>query len=218
MLRSEPTRYGAGITLYGDYYDLRSLHDTIHDLSKGSPLIYSLEEFLLGLAYDVRHAYQKDRKVETFGSDQYDQVTYGGVDLLWPIVLVQIRMLRWAAAFHPTTREHQSNLSRLESCAEQSLKEYDLLIGEKCVEWLNFFNGFPPTYLPEFISDVTKKYLFESKGGKQRFRRLPGILGMVHPMSEEYRAFEEEIRAIAKEKGCKPEELHDSSEWPEFKR
>lgn len=32
MLIAKPTKYGAGVTLYGDFWDLRSLHETIHTL------------------------------------------------------------------------------------------------------------------------------------------------------------------------------------------
>ena len=217
MLHSEPTKHGAGITLYGDYCDLKSLHKTIHELANVAPLSPSLGEFLLGLAYDVRHAYQKDRKIKTFGHDDYDQITYRGVDILWPIFLVQVGTLRWSASFHPTNKEQQSNLFRIEHCAEKSLKEYDLSIGEQCVEWLAFFDGFPTTYLPEFISDITKKYIFGSKGGKQRFKRLPMILRMLHSISKEYQTFEAEMKMLAEEKGYKPEEFHDYAEWSDFK-
>ena len=78
MLVAEATKYGAGITVYGDYWDLRELHETIHYLSESSPLKNHLSDFVIGLAYDIRHAYQKDRKEKIFGHDEYDKLTYRG--------------------------------------------------------------------------------------------------------------------------------------------
>ncbi len=38
MLFAEPTRYRAGLTLYGDYIDFSSLHSTVHQLADQIPL------------------------------------------------------------------------------------------------------------------------------------------------------------------------------------
>jgi len=37
MLTGKTTKYGAGITLYGDYWDLHNLYETIHFLANGAP-------------------------------------------------------------------------------------------------------------------------------------------------------------------------------------
>jgi hypothetical protein len=121
MLISEPTKYGAGVAIYGDYLDLKSLHQTIQDLCSNSPLSGKIEEFMLGLAYEIRHAYQRDREKENFGRDEYDQVRYRGVKLLWPVVMFQTSLLRWSAGFQPTTKNHQANLYRIEQCLESAL-------------------------------------------------------------------------------------------------
>ena len=61
MIFSKPTKYGAGIELYGDYQDLNSLRQTILDLSDSPALNDGADEFVLGLAYEVRHAYEGAR-------------------------------------------------------------------------------------------------------------------------------------------------------------
>jgi hypothetical protein len=62
MIFSKPTKYGAGIELYGDYQDLNSLRQTILDLSDSPALLNDgADEFVLGLAYEVRHAYEGAR-------------------------------------------------------------------------------------------------------------------------------------------------------------
>ena len=46
---------------------------------------------------------------------------------------------------------------------------------------------------------------------------LPDILLTLSPMSKEYWQFEEELKRIAKETGCNPEDLSNAEEWPDFK-
>jgi hypothetical protein len=53
MILSKPTKYGAGIEIYGDYKDLKSLHQTILDLSDSPALTDGADEFVLGLAYEM---------------------------------------------------------------------------------------------------------------------------------------------------------------------
>jgi hypothetical protein len=53
MLLAEPTRYGAGVTFYGDYYDLQGAHETIHRLVEHGPIKEATGDFILGLAYDA---------------------------------------------------------------------------------------------------------------------------------------------------------------------
>ena len=135
MLIAEPTKYGAGVTIYGDYWDLNELHQTIHYLSGSSVLGNHHSDFVLGLAYDIRHAYQRDRKEKTFGYDEYDKVKYRGVDILWPVILVQSGLLRWSAGFVPTGKKHQANLYQLESSIEESLDSFDPVVGPGTV-WI----------------------------------------------------------------------------------
>jgi hypothetical protein len=217
MLLAKPTKYGAGIAIYGDYWDLQSLHQTIHELSAGSPLEGDMENFLLGLAYDIRHAYQRDREEESFGYDEYDRVTYRGEKVLWPIFLLQTALLRWSAAYQSTNKEQQANLYRLEYCAESALNQYDPSIAKKCIEWLNTFSGVSNNYLTMYVSEVSYKYIFTNAAGKPRFKRLPVALHSLHSLTKEYKEFQLYIESVAKEKGCKPHELLDLSEWPDFK-
>lgn len=217
MLIAKPTRYGSGITLYGDYWDLRNLRETIYFLTDASPLNEYHKEHLLGLAYDVRKAHDDMRKKETFGRDELSQVTYYGVDILWPVFLTQLAMLRKSAAYVPTNNEHQSNIFRLEACAEESLREFDLSVGNKCIELLKVLSNFWGSVLIEFIYHCTLRYVTETRPGKSRFKKLPEYLKMIDPFSGEYKTFEKGIQKIAQEKKCIPEELADWGEWPDFK-
>lgn len=65
MLLGSSTKYGAGLRLAGDHTDLCDLYETIHYFVPENGLIPPHhDEFVLGLAYDVRHAYQGDRDTQ----------------------------------------------------------------------------------------------------------------------------------------------------------
>jgi hypothetical protein len=219
MILAKSTPHGAGITLYGDYKDLQNLHETIHKICKeGGPLTGQMNEFVLGLAYDIRHAYQGDRDTFVVDGGAEKKSEYYGESILWPIFLVQVSLLRWAAAFMPTTKEMQSNLYRLEACTEEALLSYDRSIGTMCIELMNCYAGLTHNYLVEFITERTEIYIGYSSVGKKRFKQLPAILRSIAPSSPEYLKFEMQLQKIAKEKGCKPEELTTiADEWPKFK-
>jgi hypothetical protein len=48
----------AGILLVGDYTSLTWLHEIVHDVNERSPIVKDKEGSFLGLAYDVREAYE----------------------------------------------------------------------------------------------------------------------------------------------------------------
>jgi len=220
LLIAESTKYCAGIKIFGDYLDLKNFHETIHYLVEGVAIgghESTLGEFVLGLAYDVRHAYQRDREIQEFGSFEHDSVTYMGFSTLWPYILPQVGLLRNAAAFYPTNRNHQSTLFKIESCIEETLYSIDPIIGKDVFGWLTSFSGLSSDYYIEFINQCAFRYVTEKKTAKARFRLLPGILHTMAPWGEEYRNFASNIESIAKENGCSPHKLTDVEEWPEFK-
>jgi hypothetical protein len=218
MIFSKHTKYGSGITLFGDYWDFKNLHHSIHELCEDSPLNGHFEDFTLALAYDVRHAYQGMRNVRTFGIDKLQKVKYYGVSIIWPVFLVQVALLRWAASFKSTTKEIQANLYRLETCAEQSLLSYEPKVATFCIEWLSSFSGFPKNYHAEFVDNCARTYIKQRPTGKKRFEHLPEILKMLSPLSREYKEFTIYLETLAKEKNCKPEDLTSVlEEWPDFK-
>jgi hypothetical protein len=49
---------------------------------------------MLSLAYDIRKAREGNRRVEQHQYDQHDTYKLYGVELLWPLVLVQSSILR----------------------------------------------------------------------------------------------------------------------------
>ncbi|RKZ70466.1 MAG: hypothetical protein DRR19_33365 [Candidatus Parabeggiatoa sp. nov. 1] len=217
MLFATPTRYGAGLTIWGDYYDLRHAHDTISHFFNHSPMEYGLKEYTLSLSYDIRHAYQRDRQIKKFGMDELDTVEYLGVNVLWPFFLTQVALVRQQAAYVPHTEREQAGLYLLENCARAALLAYDKVVGQELFLWLKHPHSFPDDYLTEYFNHVTRLFATEGKAGKTRFKRLPRLLRTLHPISKEYTAFKAKLEVTAKEKGCSPHELSDWGDWPDFK-
>lgn len=220
MLIAESTRYYAGIGIFGDFLDLSNLHETIHYLVEGHPIgggESALGEFVLGLAYDVRHTYQKDRETRELISYRNDTATYAGFRYLWPYLLPQVGLLRWSASFHPTNRHHQATLFKLEGCIEDVLCSIDPAIGKEVFNWLIHFPGFSSNYYVHFFEHCALSYITDAKAGKERFRLLPKILHTMVPWSKEYRDYASDLEAAAREEKCNPHELADIGEWPDFR-
>ncbi len=99
MIFSQPTKHGAGIQLYGDYQDFNSLRQTVLDLSDGPVLNNGADESVLGLAYEVRHAYEGARGPITVSFPGIEPTRYFFFRTLWPVFLMQIALLRWSAGY-----------------------------------------------------------------------------------------------------------------------
>jgi hypothetical protein len=216
MLFGKSTKKGAGITLWGDYHDLNNLYDTISKISDSIVLKGSMSDFVLGLCYDIRHAYQNMRESKGFGNDELSKVKYYGVEILWPYFIFQVGLVRWGAGFTTTDSEQQSNLYRLEYIIETTLKESSISIADESMFWLKHFTGFSNNYHIQFLNEITYRFVFDETIHKKRINRLPAVLKMTGELSKEYKVFEEYISKLANEKGCHPDALIDLKEWPEF--
>lgn len=67
MLQTKPTEHLMGITIQGDYNDFSQLVDSIYSITgleeDSEDMYYGVKNRLLGICYDIRHAYQGDRDV-----------------------------------------------------------------------------------------------------------------------------------------------------------
>jgi hypothetical protein len=215
MLTSSPTKHGSGITLYGDSHDLRALHETIHKVTSEKHVEERFGNFMLGLAYDVRKAYEGARERKRVGLEGLNSVKYFSVNVLWPYFLPQVALIRHFAAYHPTTHRDQGCLYLLEDCAITSLLARDANVGKVCSEWLLSFPMLPHDYLMQFFNICAREFVCIPE--KKRFGKLPDILRKLAWHSPEYREFSKEIAEAAKANDCGPEELSDPREWPKFR-
>lgn len=215
MLTSAPTKHGAGITLYGDTFDLDALHHTIHKIAEEGFMEERARDFVLGLAYDVRKAKERKREVRQFGMEG-DKLKYRGVRILWPYFLPQLAMLRHYAGYRNTDHRDQACLYLLEDCALTSLLAFDAKVGKECATILLNFPPFAHNYLFEYCSVCARQYVAASSE-RHRFKTLPKTLREMFWLSPEYQAFAKDMEATAKEQGCSSEMLQDVAEWPKFR-
>jgi hypothetical protein len=88
----------------GRFRSLNELHELIHYIVDESPLIKVKDGFMLSLAYDIRKAREGNRRVEQHQYDQHDTYKLYGVELLWPLVLVQSSILRNSMGYIQTDK------------------------------------------------------------------------------------------------------------------
>ena len=102
MITMQPTEQLVGINVQGDYYDFEAFVDAAHRLTGMWPdedytdPYYSCSNRLLGICYDIRHAYQGDREVVVKDNGlnrevmkyhnlvMSDQTVYYSVNILFP--------------------------------------------------------------------------------------------------------------------------------------
>jgi hypothetical protein len=122
MLSYDLLKNHAGILLCGDYSTLRALHELVHDVHQKSPFDGN-KEFFLGLAYDVRKAYEGSRTVRKPPVHSPEIGVRFGVEILWPVLLYQCRVLRETLAFIASTKRQQGYAYLLENIVEHALEE-----------------------------------------------------------------------------------------------
>jgi hypothetical protein len=173
MLQGFSTQNGTGITIYGDYCDLRSLYLTISKISdkacktEDDPQCITLMSFL----YEVRKAYSEQRLKEEITFDGDTKIEYFGFQYLWPDLLIFISVLRYQASYVTTDELDQVNLYLLDHITKKALEEYDQegaaqlknLIGQR-------INILDPL-LVQINEFINLEYL-KLKPGKKRFRNL----------------------------------------------
>lgn len=121
MLDFELTKHHTGLILWGDYWSLNRLYNFIHKVVDQSITIKDKEGFVLGLAYDVRKANEGQRQ-KGFRKHYEEKCRIYGVEILWPVLIIQTGMLRHAMGYIQTTREDQSIMFELEHIIESALQ------------------------------------------------------------------------------------------------
>ncbi|CAN7635628.1 DUF6904 family protein [Rhizobium sp. LjRoot258] len=173
----------AGILLIGDYTSLRWLHEVIHDVNERSPLVKDKEGVFLGLAYDVRKAYEQQREVLQ-PPQHYEEVGVRyGVKILWPVLLLQNRMLRLSLAFLNHSAKTQAIAYALEAIIEEALREDFGADGERAIALWQRLDPAQPEVLELLRS---RGAIFCSWTKTQRKANFLQLLKSFDPMYESY--------------------------------
>lgn len=179
MLTYSLLKNHAGVLLTGDYDTLRVLHEVVHDVNEKSPLLKDKEGPFLGLAYDVRKAYEQQREVIKPPEHSPEIGTRFGVKILWPMLLVQCRMLRSSMAFIDTTKWQQAVVYNLEAVIESAIEaDFGSQSGVLIERWMRIDPAHP---WPEEKLD-SRGAIFCSWTKAERRKRLAGLLTSLDPM------------------------------------
>src|SRR5688572_28790308 len=113
MFIVESINRGEAVVLYGNAPDLSKLYKAIRLLAASLPPGH--DEFVLGLAFDVRKALEGQRKKKrfTFGK-RNRRTTYFGVDIPWMIILQHLALLKRVAQRPNTSLRSRRILAFLE--------------------------------------------------------------------------------------------------------
>jgi hypothetical protein len=179
MLSSEKLPRYEGLRLMGSAEALQEFHTLLHDVNERSVLIRDKEGFFLAFAYDVRKAYEGQRTKRKPNPQVLHSGPILGVDILWPTLLVQARMLRTSLGFMDSTKRHQAYTYALESIIEEGLardfgSEYDAIHAQ----YLMLSPEHP--FLEDAI--LSRAQLYAAWSGAERRRRIVNLLESLDPM------------------------------------
>ncbi len=213
MLSYRLLKNHAGILLIGDYWTLRQLHEIIHDVNKRSPLIQDEEGWFIGLAYDIRKAYERQREVIEPPENFEEIGPLYGVKILWPVLLAQHRILRVSLGYIDHSKRHQAITYALEAVIEDAITDDFGVHGLKIKErWLRLDPASP--WLEEKLD--SRGALFCSWDKRQRKNGLSTLLDSLDPMFPTFYKF----RVLNGETGLlSPEDIDEwnNIEWPDPK-
>lgn len=178
MLQFELTENSGGIVLWGDYQALKPIHTFILDISDKSPILDN-EGIVMGLAYDIRKAYESQREKDK-QKIWDDEITIYGVEQVLPTLIAQIALLRKALAYIPATRDDHSVIYRLESFLESVIKGFNPEQGDFIISQYERLTGLTEKLMDETLGSRVAYFL--SKDSDWRKDNLGNILLSIDPM------------------------------------
>lgn len=209
MLEYRKVKSHAGMMLMGDYSTLTALHELIHKVAEASALLReaSHSEFLLGLAYDVRKAFEREREIIDPPKHMPETGQSYGVKVLWPTFLLQVRLLREAMGFCPTN-ERDQGLAFLLEAATLAGMEADFGASDIVMQWQRLSCN------PASIADLanSRTGVFLSWDSQTRKRGLGQILASFDPMFEFWFAQD----PSAWRSGISPASFAMADRWADF--
>lgn len=183
MLSYRLLKNHAGIMLIGDYTSLRWLHEVVHDVNERSPLVRDKEGMFLGLAYDVRKAYERQREIIS-PPPHYDEMGLRyGVQVLWPVLLLQQRMLRVSLAYLDHSAKTQAISYALEAIIDEALQED---FGAQGTQATALWQRIDPAQPIVFEMLQSRGAIFCSWTKAERKRRFLQLLTSFDPMYDSY--------------------------------
>jgi hypothetical protein len=196
MLRYDLTPHNGGIVLWGDAEALNELHALIHVIVDESPMIKVKDGFILALAYDIRKAREGYRRDEPYQYEHQDNYRLYGVELLWPMVLIQTAILRSAMSYMETDKNQLSVMYAFEYLLESALKELMPATSEAVLQVARFAADSDLMFVEDCIDSRCCYYLGLSP--VQRKAQLVSILRSMDSLWGQFSREPQDIKMLNK--------------------
>lgn len=212
MLEYQLTPHHAGVALWGDFATLDRLHGFVHHVVEESNYIEDKEGFVLGLAYDLRKAFEGQRSQDYRGVSEDDRYRIYGVEILWPVLLVQVGVLRQAMAFIPTNKLDHAIMFELEHVVESAVRAAMPVTADEVIHRMGCIGSASYIHL-DTVLDSRCRYFIEVPP-KQRLKMLPKVMETLDPM---YSLFAETRSNIRPGAISFDTFVDGKQDWPDFK-
>lgn len=234
MLTMSNTPNHTGVKISGDFFDLDELNQAIYQVIGEEGKYYHYEGLrmrLLGISYDIRHAAQGDRNIETVFNGLHDHMKkqlgfiapdkniYYSTEVLWPELLFAaialkdfVKMYSQEVKF-PEWDIHLPVIKKFQSlvfdCVHGHVTEEEYQTILQALETPATFSD----YAVQFVDYLNLKYIDMTK--EQREKNLSVIALKLASQDSDYEAFRKQVMAAAEPSKKPIHEIRIQAEYPE---
>lgn len=128
MLVGYPSKNGTGISIFGDYADLKMMYKCVHRIAEcvDEEKNKGQHQLLMNFAYEIRKGFSGNRLEDKIKHEDGKELQYYGFQLIWPDILLFISALRHNAGYIQTDKSMQATLYMLEYITEEAQLQYDV--------------------------------------------------------------------------------------------
>lgn len=245
MLRVSSTPNLAGVTISGDYSDLDSLYDSLHEIvgDEGDYPHFDAARFrVLAVCYDLRHAIMGDReilfvengmdteKMKRMGTITHATNVYLSINVIWPELLFVLMAINDFCRFHAykLTKKRYDMMLDKSVIWDHDLAQVRLLQAEvaKCLQetvegktYSRMINMMIQDYT--WLENYRTQYLdvlnvrFLDMDSAKRLKNLSIMAKRLTEKGDEYRSIERTVLEAAREYSRSPDDVRLNLSYPE---
>lgn len=242
MIKAKPTKNLTGINIQGDFNDFYELVESIYNITRSEENInspyYSVSVRLLGICYDIRHAYQGDREVHLIDNGMNDEIMkfhsiivpkqnlYYSVNILFPEALFVAMSIKeiceyagtkksWKSLIDDTKRPYRRatylrDKSKLEILSAGILQAFSDVVGEdEADKLINLKTRTDESYRKYLTQFIDELNIDYIKSDvSKRKDKIKSIARKIAKKSVSYLSLENDLIYWAKELNSNIHELH----------
>lgn len=149
---------------------------------------------MLSLAYDIRKAREGCRRTEQYEYEGHDTYNIYGVELLWPLVLIQLALFRRSMSYIQVNKNHLSLMYSFEHILESALKELMPENWEDLIRLAKFSSDSDFKSIEDSID--SRCCYFVNLQPELRKKQLRNILCSFDPLWKKYVREEQDIKML----------------------